>query len=94
MSWNRVDGPFRDLSELQPGASVRLDLADGSTRTYQVVEQAMYPKTALPVDRIWATSGPETLVLITCGGDFNPEIRRYRDNIVVYAVPDRLTRAR
>ena len=47
----------------------------------------MYPKTALPVDRVWATSGPETLVLITCGGDFNPEIRRYRDNIVVYAVP-------
>ena len=66
---------------------MRLDLADGSTRTYQVVEQAMYPKTALPVDRVWATSGPETLVLITCGGDFNPEIRRYRDNIVVYAVP-------
>jgi hypothetical protein len=26
-------------------------------------------------------------VLITCGGDFNPEIRRYRQNIVVYAAP-------
>jgi len=28
-----------------------------------------------------------TLVLINCGGDYNPEIRRFRENIVVYAVP-------
>jgi hypothetical protein len=27
------------------------------------------------------------LVLITCGGSFNPDIGRYRQNIVVYAVP-------
>ena len=66
---------------------MRLDLADGGTRTYQVVERAQYPKTALPAERIWASTGPETLVLITCGGAFNPEIRRYADNIVVYAVP-------
>jgi hypothetical protein len=26
-------------------------------------------------------------VLITCGGAFNPELRRYADNIVVTAVP-------
>ena len=39
------------------------------------------------VQRIWRTTGDETLVLITCGGDYNPEIRRYRENIVVYAVP-------
>ena len=41
----------------------------------------------LPAERIWTHDGPETLVLITCGGSFNPDIRRYRDNIVVYAVP-------
>ena len=29
----------------------------------------------------------ETLVLITCGGDFNRQVRRYTDNIVIYAVP-------
>ena len=47
----------------------------------------MYDKDELPRERIWRNTGPETLVLITCGGDFNPEIRRYRQNIVVYAVP-------
>ena len=41
----------------------------------------------LPTERIWTHTGPETLVLITCGGSFNPQIRHYRDNIVVYAVP-------
>ena len=64
-----------------------LTLDDGSARTYQVVERQMYTKTELPADRIWTRSGPETLVLITCGGSFNPEIRRYRENVVVYAVP-------
>jgi hypothetical protein len=47
----------------------------------------MYDKDGLPRDRIWRNTGDETLVLITCGGDFNPDINRYRQNIVVYAVP-------
>jgi len=25
--------------------------------------------------------------LITCGGSYNPDSRRFRENIVVYAVP-------
>ena len=48
---------------------------------------ARYEKDALPRDRIWRTTSPESLVLITCGGDFNPDLGRYRHNIVVYAVP-------
>ncbi len=47
----------------------------------------MYVKDGLPTDRLWATTGDEMLVLITCGGEFNSDIRRYRHNIVVYAVP-------
>jgi LPXTG-site transpeptidase (sortase) family protein len=87
VSWNRTTGPFFRLAELEPGATIDIGLADGAVRTYEVVERAQYPKQALPVERIWATGGPETLVLITCGGAFNPEIHRYADNIVVYAVP-------
>jgi hypothetical protein len=47
----------------------------------------MYDKDGLPRERIWRNTGDETLVLITCGGDFNPNINRYRQNTVVYAVP-------
>ena len=87
VNWNRVDGPFVRLVQLEPGAIVTVTLSDGSLRTYQVVERRQYAKTTLPAERIWTTLGPETLVLITCGGSFNPDIRRYRDNVVVYAVP-------
>ncbi len=87
VSWNGTTGPFFRLGELEPGASITVGLADGGTREYQVVERAQYSKLGLPAERIWTREGDETLVLITCGGEFNRSIRRYQDNIVIYAVP-------
>ena len=87
VSWQGRTGPFLRLAELQPGALVDVVLADLTTRRYQVIERAQYDKRQLPTEQIWRTSGPETLVLITCGGAFNPQIHRYADNIVVTAVP-------
>jgi hypothetical protein len=87
VSWNGDLGPFLKLGDLEPGARVEVQLDDGSERIYEVIERTMYDKDALPRERIWRNTGPETLVLITCGGDFNPEISRYQQNIVVYAVP-------
>jgi LPXTG-site transpeptidase (sortase) family protein len=87
VSWNDTIGPFFRLAELEPGAVIKLELADRTTRLYQVVERAQYAKTELPDERVWTRSGDETLVLITCGGDFDRQIRRYTDNIVIYAVP-------
>lgn len=87
VSWNDTIGPFHQLGALEPGARVDVTLEDDTVRTYEVVERTMYDKDSLPRERIWRTTGDETLVLITCGGSFNPEIRRYRQNIVVYAVP-------
>ena len=87
VSWNDTIGPFFRLADLEPGALIELELSDGSVREYVAVERAQYGKLALPQDRIWTQAGPETLVLITCGGEFNRQIRRYADNIVVYAVP-------
>jgi hypothetical protein len=87
VTWNHTTGPFFRLGTLDPGAHVDVRAADGELRTYEVVERTMYPKDELPIDRIWRTTGSEVLVLITCGGSYNPDIRRYRDNIVVYAVP-------
>jgi len=87
VSWNGAVGPFGKLGNLEPGNSVSVTLDDGTVREYEVFERAIYGKLELPRERIWRNTGPETLVLITCGGDFNPEIRRYRQNIVVYAAP-------
>ena len=87
VSWNGEIGLFHRLGDLDPGALVDVTLEDGSQRTYEVVERTLYDKDGLPRERIWRNTGDETLVLITCGGSFNPEISRYRQNIVVYAVP-------
>lgn len=87
VTWNGAYGPFLNLGELEPGNRVEIALEDGSERIYEVVERTMYDKDGLPRERIWRNTGDETLVLITCGGDFNPDINRYRQNVVVYAVP-------
>lgn len=87
VSWNGATGPFHRLGKAELGDRIEVTAGDGSTRVYQVTERTMYVKDGLPADRIWSTTGDEVLVLITCGGDFNPDIRRYRHNIVVYAVP-------
>jgi LPXTG-site transpeptidase (sortase) family protein len=87
VSWNRTQGPFARLGSVEPGEQVEVTLDDGTVRRYQVTERVVYGKSELPRERIWRNTGDETLVLITCGGDYNPEIRRYRENIVVYAVP-------
>jgi len=87
VSWNGTIGPFSQLGRAELGEQLEIDTGDGYVRTYQVVERALYDKDELPADRIWTTTGPEMLALITCGGSFNPSIRRYRENIVVYAVP-------
>ncbi len=87
VTWNDELGPFLKLGDLEPGARVEVALEDGTERIYEVTERTMYDKDELPRERIWRNTGDETLVLITCGGSFNPDIRRYRQNIVVYAVP-------
>ncbi len=87
VAWNDTVGPFGGLGLVGPGDAVEVLLDDGRTRYYEVVERATYGKLELPRERIWRRSGPEELVLITCGGAFNPDVHRYAENIVVYAVP-------
>jgi sortase (surface protein transpeptidase) len=87
VSWNRTSGPFAQLGRVEPGAKVALTLDDGTVRHYEVIERAVYGKLGLPGDRLWRRTGPEELVLITCGGEYNSRTRRYAENIVVYAVP-------
>jgi LPXTG-site transpeptidase (sortase) family protein len=83
--WGDTPGPFRRLGALDLGASIEVGIGD-TIRSYQVVKRTMYDKDELPSD-LWRNSGPETLVLITCGGEFNRATKHYEQNIVVYAVP-------
>ena len=86
IAYDGVDGVFRHLADLRTGDGVSIELADGRVRGYEVTSVEQYDKRALPAD-VWATDGPERLVLITCGGRFNPSLRSYESNIVAWATP-------
>jgi LPXTG-site transpeptidase (sortase) family protein len=87
IAYDGVDGVFRHLAAVEIGAAVEVGLEDGTTVTYRIVGLADYEKAELPLDDVFDESGPDRLVLITCGGDFNPELRSYRSNVVAYAEP-------
>lgn len=87
ISYDGVDGVFRHLSSVSPGAAVELEVADGAVIDYRVVDVVEYGKAELPVDELFSESGSDRLVLITCGGTFNPRLRTYDSNVVVHAVP-------
>jgi hypothetical protein len=81
------EGVFFRLGALAPGDPLQLRFADGSERSFHVVGRDQFPKSALPPE-LFSRAGPSRLVLITCGGSFDPSSRHYRDNVVVVAEPD------
>ncbi|MGA4726441.1 class F sortase [Micromonospora taraxaci] len=80
-------GAFFRLRELDQGDTVTATGSDGEARRYRVVAREEYDKTRIPLDRYFARDGKPRLTLITCGGPFDAKARKYRDNIVVTAVP-------
>jgi hypothetical protein len=85
----REDGPgaLAPLRDAKPGMRVTVTTVDGTKHDYKVVGREAIVKKALPVDEIFARDGRPLLVLITCGGEYLPELRSHRDNIIVTAVP-------
>ena len=84
---NEGPGAFYSISALEPGDLVALDLADGSTRTYEVVSREVIDRELLPSDDVFDEDGPERLTLISCIGFFDRENGGYQQNVVVTASP-------
>jgi sortase (surface protein transpeptidase) len=83
-------GAFFKLGQLRPGDVVYVGTADRRTWRYRVVAREEWPKTAVPLDRIFARDGAPRLTLVTCGGGFREDVRSYQDNIAITAVPEGL----
>lgn len=79
-------GAFAVLRTVAVGTRVELADTFGGKHAYRVVARRSYPKYALPAD-VFRVRGAPRLVLVTCGGPFDRSAGRYRDNLVVYAVP-------
>jgi LPXTG-site transpeptidase (sortase) family protein len=80
------NGPdvFWRLHELEPGDRVTVHRTDG-TSTFVVDGTEQVRKEKLPYDRIWPKTDDAVLRLITCGGEFDPQIGGFPDNTIVYA---------
>lgn len=80
-------GVFFNLSEIEIDEVLEVDMADGTTHRYRVVENVLYEKEGLPIEELFRKDGDSVLQLITCGGTFDPDQRSYHGNVVVTAVP-------
>ena len=80
-------GALAPLRGASPGCASPSPPPTATKHRYEVVGRERIVKKALPVDEIFAREGNPLLVLITCGGEYLPELRSHRDNVVVTAVP-------
>ena len=81
------EGPavFFNLRYLRAGDEVHIDRADGSTLTYVVDSSEHHPKDDFPTDEVYGPTEHPTLRLVTCGGEYDFDVRTYPDNVIVFA---------
>lgn len=75
---------FFRLRELHAGDEVDVQLANGSTARFLVRSVETYAKDRFPSRLVYAPHGDQALQLVTCGGVFDPSVRSYRSNVVVF----------
>jgi hypothetical protein len=86
-SASRGIGVLAALPGLRPDQVVKLT-GGGRTARYRVLSAGLVPQAQLSKDGgLFRTDGAARLVLITCGGSFDPVRHRYADNYVVVAQP-------
>lgn len=78
-------GPLARLQRLEKADTVEVVTTTGRHR-YQVVGVERLDKSRVDLDDLFSRSGPERIHVITCGGEFDPEARRYQDNVIAVAV--------
>ena len=84
-SARRGAGAFYALKNARRGDTITVR-SGATTRSYRVTSMRRVRKAALPTS-IYTRTGERRLVLVTCGGPFDTKTKRYRDNVIVTALP-------
>jgi hypothetical protein len=77
-------GLFSRVPSLPPGTPIAITDGRGEVHRYNVVGVTQVEKAHFPTASVYGPSRRPVLVLITCGGPYQPGFG-YRDNILVYA---------
>jgi sortase (surface protein transpeptidase) len=80
-------GPFAALSSMPAGAEIVITTADGVDHRYILESVQNLQKEQVPLDQVFDRDGAPRVVLITCGGQFDENVRSYSDNVVAIANP-------
>ncbi len=78
-------GVFFKLGALRQRDIISITRADGTVAVFEVERVVAYLKNQFPTQAVYGNTDDAALRLITCGGTFDPSIRSYESNIVVYA---------
>jgi LPXTG-site transpeptidase (sortase) family protein len=84
VNYRGVDGAFARLADVESGDQVLVERTDGVTVVYAVDRVDTVAKNAFPTASVYGPTSRPELRLITCGGEFDPDVRSYEDNVVVY----------
>lgn len=81
------DGPdvFARVPDLARGDAIAVRDSAGRTHSYAVVGVTRVQKAQFPTDAVYGPAPRPVLVLVTCGGPYDPALGHYRDNVLVYA---------
>jgi hypothetical protein len=79
-------GPFARLADAPGGTEIVLTTADGATTRYAISAIDILEKQAVPWPAVFDRSGDPRLTLVTCGGEFDYDAKRYLSNVLVSAV--------
>ncbi len=84
---SQEEGPavFFHLRYMEVGDKIHIDRVDGSTITYVVESTERHDKDEFPTDAVYGPTEQPTLRLVTCGGDFDFDVRTYEENVIVFA---------
>lgn len=85
VDWGGQPGVFFDLRDLSPGDGIAITRQDGSTPRFRVTHVEQFDKDAFPTAAVYGDLDHAGLRLITCAGAFDPTMRSYEDNLVVFA---------
>ncbi len=86
--WNTPEGPFYALAQLEAGDLITVTGDDGGVYQYAVRSAEQFPSDASPNElfaSVDQSAGGETMVLITCGGEWDASISEYNERTVVVA---------
>ena len=77
-------GGFAALADIESGDQVLVPRADGVTAVFVVDRVDAFPKSEFPTALVYGPTPRPEIRLITCGGTFDPGVRSYEDNVVVF----------